>query len=130
MYGKNYQCFGLVKRGELLKGKTYEEIFGEERAKELKNNLSISQSGKTHNLAVVKCPHCCLIGKGPNMTRYHFDNCYLNRENKNNKIGSFCENKDLRKEIYVCYKCSKQVQNIGNLNRWHNENCKKGKIDE
>lgn len=25
--------------------------------------------------AEVKCPHCGLIGKGPNMTRYHFDNC-------------------------------------------------------
>jgi hypothetical protein len=27
-----------------------------------------------------KCPHCELIGKGPNMKRYHFDNC----KNKNN----------------------------------------------
>jgi len=24
------------------------------------------------------CPHCNLTGKGPNMTRYHFDNCKLN----------------------------------------------------
>lgn len=23
------------------------------------------------------CPHCGLTGKGPNMTRYHFDNCKL-----------------------------------------------------
>ena len=38
------------------------------------------------------------------------------------------KNKDLRKEIYVCYKCSKQVQNIGNLNRWHDENSKAKQI--
>ena len=30
------------------------------------------------------CPHCGKIGKGPNMTRYHFDNCKLiNGSNKN-----------------------------------------------
>ena len=25
----------------------------------------------------VTCPHCSKVGKGPNMTRYHFDNCKL-----------------------------------------------------
>ena len=25
------------------------------------------------------CPHCNKIGKGPNMKRYHFDNCKLNK---------------------------------------------------
>jgi hypothetical protein len=32
-------------------------------------------SGKIRVLKVVICPHCNLIGKGGNMTRYHFDNC-------------------------------------------------------
>lgn len=26
------------------------------------------------------CPHCGLQGKGPNMTRYHFDNCKGNKQ--------------------------------------------------
>ena len=26
------------------------------------------------------CPHCGKIGKGPNMTRYHFDNCKVKGE--------------------------------------------------
>jgi hypothetical protein len=28
-----------------------------------------------HKCREVVCPHCNLSGKGPNMTRYHFDNC-------------------------------------------------------
>ncbi len=40
----------------------------------------------------IKCPYCCKMVKSKektiaNMTRYHFDNCKLNPENKNNKIG-------------------------------------------
>lgn len=31
--------------------------------------------GVKHNLKVVVCPHCGKEGKGPNMTRYHFDKC-------------------------------------------------------
>lgn len=124
MFGKNYQTYGLKKRGKFLKGKTYEEIFGFDFAVKLKKKLSISQTGKSHSLTTVKCPHCCLIGKGPNMSRYHFDNCYLNEKNNNNKIGCSSVNKDLRQETYICFKCGKHIQNIGNLNRWHNENCK------
>jgi hypothetical protein len=124
MFGKNFQTHGLKKRGKFLKGKTYEEIFGNEKAKNIKKTLSISQTGKQHNLISVKCPHCCLVGKGPNMSRYHFDNCYLNEENKNNKIGHFSENKDLRQEMHICFNCGKNIRNIGNLNRWHNENCR------
>jgi len=36
MYGKNYQSYGLVKRAKESKGKTMEEIFGKEKAKEKK----------------------------------------------------------------------------------------------
>jgi hypothetical protein len=32
--------------------------------------------GKQQNPALeIKCPHCGLVGRGGNMTRYHFDNC-------------------------------------------------------
>lgn len=34
--------------------------------------------GKTYNMREMKCPHCGLVGKGGNMTRFHFDNCKIN----------------------------------------------------
>ena len=35
-------------------------------------------SGKQQNPAPeVECPHCGLVGRGGNMTRYHFDNCKM-----------------------------------------------------
>lgn len=76
MYGKSNHTHGLKRRAaEVLNGNTYEEIFGEEYAKELKEKLSLAQKGKKHNLKEKTCPHCGKIGKGPNMTRYHFENC-------------------------------------------------------
>jgi hypothetical protein len=36
----------------------------------------ISAKGPNHiNKRVRTCPHCGLTGKGPNMSRYHFDKC-------------------------------------------------------
>lgn len=39
--------------------------------------LKISQAlkGKIKILKMISCPHCHLVGKGSNMTRYHFNNC-------------------------------------------------------
>lgn len=37
--------------------------------------MSISRKGKSKILKEVQCIHCNIIGKGPNMTRYHFNNC-------------------------------------------------------
>ena len=88
--------------------------------------MSKGNSGKKHILKELKCPFCCVKGAGPNMTRYHFDKCYLNPKNPHNAIGSNSNGKmttGLRQE-YKCPHCSKVVQNIGNFNRWHNENCK------
>jgi|AntAceMinimDraft_18_1070375.scaffolds.fasta_scaffold06790_1 group I intron endonuclease len=42
---------------------------------ETRKKLSEQLKGKPHNLKERKCPRCGKIGKGPNMTRYHFDNC-------------------------------------------------------
>jgi hypothetical protein len=75
MFGKKYQTSGMIKRTENIKGKSYEEIFGSKRAEEIKINLKKGQTGVKHNLKEVQCPYCNLIGKGPNMSRYHFDNC-------------------------------------------------------
>jgi len=76
MYGKSDHAHGLKKRAEdVLSGKTYDEIYGEGRAKNIKKKLSSALKGKKHKLKKVVCPHCGKEGKGPNMTRYHFDKC-------------------------------------------------------
>lgn len=75
MYGKCEHAHGIIARSKECAGKTFEEIFGKERAVELKAKLSHSLLGKKHNLKTVKCPYCSTIGAGPNMTRYHFENC-------------------------------------------------------
>lgn len=51
------------------------------RSKEFKEHMSNVLSGRSygkgikHNLKEKTCPHCGKVGKGPNMTRYHFDKC-------------------------------------------------------
>jgi hypothetical protein len=74
-FGRNDHAHGIVNRAKENKGKTYDEIFGEERANELRLKFSEAHKGKKHNLKTKTCPHCSLTGAGPNMTRYHFDNC-------------------------------------------------------
>jgi len=40
----------------------------------------------THHFQEEKtCPHCMLVGKGPMMTRWHFDNCKTIRPSTDNK---------------------------------------------
>lgn len=75
MYGKKYHTHGLIKRAKSQSGKTYEEIHGEEKAKQIKLKFSNERKGKKHKLKIVICPHCNLQGSGGNMTRYHFDKC-------------------------------------------------------
>ena len=75
MYGKNEQAYGIINRAKENSGKTYEEIFGVEKAKIIKETMSKNRKGKPHNLIEKICPHCGLKGRGPNMTRYHFDKC-------------------------------------------------------
>ncbi len=75
MFGKTEHSHGLKKRAIFLRGKSFEEIYGEEKARQLKKKLCESHIGIKHKLNHVTCPKCNTIGKGPNMTRYHFDNC-------------------------------------------------------
>ena len=57
----------------------WKEKYGEEIAirkkEEMKNKNSKSNKGIKKNMKTKKCPHCGKEGKGPNMSRYHFDNC-------------------------------------------------------
>jgi rubrerythrin len=64
---------------------------GKPKSEEHKKNISLGKLGKKRNAfseewcnnlkqaqarqPIRTCPHCGLIGKGANMTRYHFDNC-------------------------------------------------------
>jgi hypothetical protein len=123
MYGKNYQSYGLKKYTQSCKGKTWIEIHGEYKAEMMRLKQSLTRLNIHPNWKEVKCPFCCLVGIGPNMSRYHFDNCYLNTENPNNKIGYSEELLDYRSKEYKCKYCCKTVENIRNLNRWHNDNC-------
>lgn len=50
MYGKNYQCYGLKRRTDNLKGKTFNEIFGKEKAKLIKEKFSKNRLGKKHSV--------------------------------------------------------------------------------
>ena len=54
-----------------LIGKNYIDLHGEEKAKEIKNKLSLIKK----NMPQKTCIHCGITGKGSNMTRYHFNNC-------------------------------------------------------
>jgi len=95
--------------GNITKGKTYEELYGVEKAKIKKDKTSLSLQGhiisnetkekirntllgrpipkevlkkrslklkdKKHIMKQRICPYCNLIGAGPSMTMYHFNNC-------------------------------------------------------
>jgi hypothetical protein len=54
------------------------------RSQEFKDHMSKTLTGRSygvgikHNLVEKTCSYCNVTGKGPNMTRYHFDNCKSN----------------------------------------------------
>jgi len=56
-------------------GKTYAEIFGEERSKQIREASSKTQKGRPCNNPIVTCPHCNKTGPSGAMNRWHFDNC-------------------------------------------------------
>jgi hypothetical protein len=53
---------------------------GKKCSEETKKLLSEVLKNKKHNLKEVKCIYCDKIGKGPNMTRYHFEKCKYKKE--------------------------------------------------
>lgn len=75
MHGRNDQSHGIISRAKANAGKTYEDIFGAEKAARIKAAMSKNRTGKSHKLIEKTCPYCGKIGSGPNMTRYHFNKC-------------------------------------------------------
>ena len=90
--GKNNPMYGTSRTGEQnpFYGKTHSketmgnrkqsnlEKYGVENTSQLDEvKRKISQSKKGKKFPSKTCPHCSKIGSGPNMTRYHFDNCKL-----------------------------------------------------
>ena len=74
--GKKQSIQTIQKISDSLKGKSYINLHGEEKAKEIKNKLSLGKK----NMPQKTCPYCGITGKGSNMTRYHFNNCKKNHK--------------------------------------------------
>lgn len=74
--GENNGMFGK-EHTDKTKEKISKANTGSKRTDEQKQQLSNILKGKSHKLKEVECPYCCKIGKGPNMTRYHFENCKI-----------------------------------------------------
>lgn len=113
MFGKNAHAHGLVARGKFLSGKTYDEIFGEEKAAEIRKKLTGPRG--PNDWAERVCPHCSTVGRGPNMSRYHFDNC--GKKHKGPKYMS---------EVLTCTVCGKSGRGAP-IRAYHFENCGKRK---
>jgi hypothetical protein len=50
MYGRNDQCYGIIKRSKLLKGKKFTEIYSLNQCKIIKNKISKASSGKNNGM--------------------------------------------------------------------------------
>lgn len=71
MYGKHLSESAKKKLSKYFKGRKHTES----------TKKKMSESAKLRTYKTIKCPHCGVTGKGPNMSRYHFDNCkYKNIE--------------------------------------------------
>lgn len=65
-----------MKKSLAMKGKNVGKVGpnkGIPRTEEVKNKISLTKKNSPQKT----CPHCGKIGRGSNMTRYHFDNCKL-----------------------------------------------------
>jgi group I intron endonuclease len=66
--------------GGPMKGKTQPRCSCLKCKKEISTNIFFKNHGNKCGLMVFNpttCPHCSLIGAGPNMKRYHFDKCKM-----------------------------------------------------
>lgn len=50
-------------------------LSGNKHSEKTKQKMSRTHTGKKKNLKTVTCPYCNKEGSGPNMSRYHFNNC-------------------------------------------------------
>lgn len=88
MYGKKRSLESRLKQGESRKGITF----------------------KRNNPELV-CPKCGKEGKGPNMGRYHFDNCGVKRTG------------EIKHKVVKCLYCPKEGA-THLMRRYHFDNCK------
>lgn len=71
------------KRSIEICNKMNKDKLGKKLSKDHKIKISKSGKGKKHKIKIVVCPHCNISGGGGNMTKYHFNNCKKNINNKN-----------------------------------------------
>ena len=50
-------------------------LTGLKHSEETRKKMSEARKGKKKNFKTITCPMCGKEGKGPNMSRYHFNNC-------------------------------------------------------
>lgn len=68
------------------------------------------------------CPYCGYIGKGANMSRYHFENC--SEENiRKRKLKEFKRNNPVNQNFKECPHCG-LIGSGPNMSRYHFNNCK------
>ena len=75
-YGTEYACQSEEIKEKIKKTNT--EKYGVDhpnKTPEARKMLSERAKQMRANEPILTCPHCGLSGKGPNMKRYHFDNC-------------------------------------------------------
>lgn len=72
---------GKLKRGSKVSNETKEKLSlvlkGRIFSDDHKKRLSETQSGKSHPVKSVTCPHCMKTGNPGGMANYHFDKCKL-----------------------------------------------------
>ena len=70
-----------IAHAEKMKGNSFGSIerktsgWSEERRSVHREKMKGNKLGTTKPKLILACPHCGKVGKQPNMTRYHFDNC-------------------------------------------------------
>lgn len=64
---------------KLRTGKTFLEIYGYDKSKEMRQKMSASQKGKPCNNPIVTCPHCDKTGHSGAMKLWHFDKCKMKK---------------------------------------------------
>lgn len=104
-----------------LKGRTHEDIYGEEQSKILKENLSIFRKNKSYEeiMGEEKALET-KKKKSKAMKRLSNNKNYIDKI-KNGMKSKECQEK-LRKKV-VCPHCEKEGK-MGPMSRWHFDNCK------
>lgn len=108
------------KLSEINTGKTHSK---ESNEKNRRTHLLQYQNGSHNSQIKYKCQHCCKVGFGSAMKRYHLDNCKLNECNEHNVIGSY-EPINKKLKHLTCPHCGVIGSGINNMKRYHFDNCK------